>query len=188
MKNIFITIEGVDGTGKSTVTKLLAKMIGGISISTPPSSSKAERIIIEKSNNKHEKFKFYISQIIKQQQEIRNIIKNHHIVCDRYIHSTFAYNWPYSKPLPTSINNYRNDIIVPDYSFLLIADDVVRKNRIKNRENSTGKVNAADYQYSIIESAKLRFSNMSELILIDVNKKTPQEICEELKSLTLKLK
>jgi thymidylate kinase len=188
MKNLFITLEGVDGTGKSTVTKLLAEAIGGVSISTPPISSKLERLLIEKSDDQSQKFKFYIDQLVKQQQQIENLLKDQHVVCDRYTHSTFAYNWEDHQPLPPSINNYIKNIKIPDYSFLLIADGVIREDRVKKREIITGKINIADHNYLIIERARGRFNKMDELISIDTNEKTPQDVCEELKSLVLKLK
>ena len=175
-KPIFITIEGVDGTGKSTVAKLLASSIDAILISTPSQHLKEQRIAIENSDIQSQKFDFYTKAIIEQQAEIKFLLESSSIVCDRYIHSTFAYQWPNTTDLPNKINDFFKEIRPPDYSFLLIADETIRINRIKNREIETGIVNKSDYRMKNIKIANDRFLKMDELIKINTDINTPEEI------------
>jgi thymidylate kinase len=179
MNNIFVTIEGVDGTGKSTVTKMLAELLGGVSIQTPSSAFSKERKVIESiTDNKSEKFDFYINSLIYQQEEISELLKLSSVICDRYIHSTFAYQWADDETFPGSINGFFKNIRIPDYSFLLILNEDVRKKRITEREERTGIINNSDYRIETINIAEDRFSKMKELIKVNIDNKSPGEICQ----------
>lgn len=178
MDTLLITIEGVDGVGKSTITKMLSDRIEAIAIQTPSKNLIKQRELIEDSNNRKEKFNFYINSIIHQQEEIKNLLLLSSVVCDRYTHSTFAYQWPVDKDLPVSINNFSQKIRKPDYSFLLIADMKERNERIKTREQKTGIISKNDYLLDAISIAETRYLKMTELFQIDTSNKTTSEVCD----------
>lgn len=178
MNNLLITIEGVDGVGKSTITRILAECMGATAIQTPSEIFLQKRKLVEKSNNRKDKFDFYINAIIEQQEEIKQLLSASSVICDRYTHSTFAYQWSIDKDIPISINAYFENIRKPDYSFLLIVDKEKRSQRIKIREIETGIINEADHRLDIIDIAEKRYLNMSDLIQIDTTNKNADEICE----------
>lgn len=176
--NFFIALEGVDGTGKSTVTKMLANIIGAKHMRTPSKYFDREREMIEKNGNQNDKFNFYVKSINAQQEEIEKILKEKSIICDRYICSTIAYQWPLNEEVPNNLKLFFKEIIWPDYYFLLTANESTRLERIKLRENLNGCRNEADYRFDIIEIAINRFLNMSELIKIDTSELTPADVCD----------
>lgn len=175
--HIFVTIEGVDGTGKSTVAKMLAELIGAAHIITPSPSLHKQRELVEKTNDRAQKFDFYTRAIIQQQEEIKYLLTKSNVVCDRYIHSTFAYQWPTDKTMPSQINGFFKEIELPNYSFLLTVNEKSRAVRIKNREETTGIINTADHRHDIIDMARDRFMKMKELTQVDTSEKTPEEVC-----------
>lgn len=178
IKNLFITVEGIDGVGKSTISKRLADLVSGVRICTPSERFCGNRESIEKSNKREDKFRFYIDCIIKQQDEISDLLKNSSVVCDRYVHSTFAYQWPLDVDLPERVSSYFSEIRTPDYSFLLVSDDAVRQQRVLEREKLSGVINKADHALDIIDVAGLRFMRMFELTHVDTNERTPDEVCK----------
>ena len=181
--NMFITVEGVDGVGKSTISRKLADLVAGVRICTPSERFSDSRRFIERDKSREDKFNFYTECIIRQQDEISRLLENSSVVCDRYIHSTFAYQWSLDVELPERINDYFKEIRVPDFSFLLIADDVVCRQRVLDREKSNGIINKADHAFDVINTASQRFMKMSELIKIDTNRKELNKICEEMMNL-----
>lgn len=178
MNNLFITIEGVDGVGKSTITKMLAKYMDATAIQTPSEIFFQKRRLVEKSDNRKDKFDFYINAIIDQQEEIEQLLSTSSVICDRYTHSTFAYQWPLDKEMPISINAYFENIRKPDYSFLLILNKEERNQRIRVREKETGIINEADHRLDIIDTAEKRYLNMFDLTQIDTTNKNADEVCE----------
>ena len=180
LKNLLITLEGVDGVGKSSTSKLLANLINAHHTSTPPKNLISERLIIEQNDVFFEKFIFYRDSIIIFQKELNGILADRDVVCDRYIHSTFAYQYKKIGNVNLEINKLFNSIRRPDYSFLLTASDIVRNERIKKREIETGIINNSDHKKNIIEEARLKYLEMEDLIIIDTTKKTIPEVCKEI--------
>ena len=178
--HLFITIEGVDGTGKSTVAKMLATFINAAHIVTPSPSLNKQRELIESTNDRTKKFDFYKNSIIQQRKEIELLLQHSDVICDRYIHSTFAYQWPIETHIPKRINNFIDGIKIPDFSFLLTVNEQARISRINSRELTTGIINKADHQLDIINTARKRFLEMDELTQIDTSQMTPEDVCRKI--------
>lgn len=178
--HFFITIEGVDGTGKSTVAKMLATFINAAHIVTPSPHLNKQRELIESTNDRTKKFNFYKNSIIQQREEIELLLQHSNVVCDRYIHSTFAYQWPIEAHIPKKINGFIDGIKVPDFSFLLTANEQARTSRIYNRELKTGIINKADHLLDTINNARRRFMEMDELTQIDTSQMTPEDVCKKI--------
>ena len=177
MRNIFITIEGVDGVGKTATVKSLAELMGATVIQTPSIKFLNERAILESECIKRDKFLFYSNAIIDQQSEIDNLLNSGSVVCDRYIHSTFAYQSDDFSDKSSQINTFFEKIRRPDYSFLLTAEKKERLNRIKSREMQAGFVNDMDYRFDVIDDAEVRYLSMSDLIHVDTSGKSIDEVC-----------
>lgn len=86
MKN-FIVIEGVDGSGKTTVGESLADRISGEYIFTPSRSYESIRDYINCSASPEARFLYYLSSVIDVSDKIsKSGDKNY--ICVRYIWST----------------------------------------------------------------------------------------------------
>ena len=174
----FITIEGLDGVGKSTIVQMLAKLIGGLSIQTPDPALRVERLEIEARNCIADKLFFYMNSMIKQRVQFKESLQKNHLVCDRYIHSTLAYQWPRDVALPEKLCEKFPDLLWPDFSFLLLSDEPTRRCRLGHREFTEGKVNQADHNEETLAVAKERFLAMPDLIKIDTTNLSPLLVCE----------
>lgn len=178
---MFISIEGVDGSGKSTITKLLANKLNGIAISTPPDIMKSIRSEFDSNKSRKAKYYFYISGLYLLDESLRQLMKESHVICDRHIHSTLAYQFPDDELFPTDIRNLFPDLQKPEKTIFLTTDQTVRKARILSREKSSGLgKNAADYNYEAQELALSRFETMSDLIRIDTTNSTEVDVCNRI--------
>lgn len=145
MKHTFIVLEGVDGTGKTSVAKSLAQKMNAEYVLTPmppldeilvPSAT-TEMIklthYINHLNDTHVRFCYYLWAVLHASHRIREILQTHDVICDRYIASTLAYH----AALDPKLRNFeisKLDILRPDYEFMLtVSDDGERQNRLKKR-------------------------------------------------------
>jgi dTMP kinase len=177
---MFVSVEGIDGSGKSTVVKLLAEKLGGVAISTPPEIMKQIRTEYDGNKSRKSRYYFYISVLYFLDETIRQHMVNGHVICDRHIHSTLAYQYPDSEPFPTDIDNLFQDLQKPEKTIFLTADQTTRRTRILSRENSGIAKSAADYNYEAQELALSRFELMPNLIRIDTTNHTAIEVCDKI--------
>lgn len=174
----FITIEGLDGVGKSTAVQMLAKRIGGLAMQTPDPAFSVERREIEARGQTSDKLSFYMSSMVRQRTKFEAGLQKNHVVCDRYIHSTLAYQWPQSVNLPNNPREMFPDLLWPDLSFLLISDESTRHCRLSHREFIEGRVNQADHNKLILTVAEQRFMAMSDLIRVDTTNLSQSLVCD----------
>lgn len=134
MKNLFITVDGVDGVGKTTVSKLLAKKLNGIYYKSPSNQFLQTRQKVENPINVFGRYCFYRLATQNDSENIKILLKSNHVVCDRYIASTFAYHFVMDNDI-TIIHNETN-LLKPDLALLLTANSDTRNSRIINRNES----------------------------------------------------
>lgn len=176
----FITIEGLDGVGKSTIVRLLAERIGGVATQTPDPSLRVKRQRVEASGQIADKWAFYMDSMVCQRPQFEAALRNHHVVCDRYIHSTLAYQWPQDAPLPRNPREMFPKILWPDLSFLLLSDEATRRQRLHGRETAEGIVNPADHRTDVLTLSEQRFKSMPDLIQINTAGLSPSAVCDQI--------
>jgi dTMP kinase len=171
----FITFEGIDGVGKTTIGKMIAGVIRANFISTPYFRTHAPK-------DCDDKFSYYLKDIIDLQGFIRDELKSNYIVCDRYIHSTVAYH---REELVGEVDVLYNkyNLIKPDLVILLTADFEERLLRIKNREMITGVINEMDHQSDFLRAVDLRFKQMSDIVIFDTKNKSISTICQQIREI-----
>ena len=86
---MFIAVEGIDGSGKSTIAKALAENLYFVYTKEPTfSSEEADALNLDSKNDIEREIEFAIDRIRHMNDFLR---KYEDIICDRYIWSGLAY-------------------------------------------------------------------------------------------------
>jgi thymidylate kinase len=141
MSSIFIVIEGLDGVGKSTISKHLAESINAVLYRTPPEDYCPIRKLINKCNDRDAQFYYYLSSVFYASSNIKQMLKEgHSVVCDRYYYTTLVTysdilsNTYFDLKIDEIIQQIQRRFLQPDFAFLLTIDSLEeRRKRIKQR-------------------------------------------------------
>ncbi|XP_057664416.1 UMP-CMP kinase 2, mitochondrial-like [Diorhabda carinulata] len=189
-KHPLIIFEGLDGSGKSTVSFKFAKKIDGVKWQTPPKSIQHLRIICDR--NKKLNAAYYSLGNYIAGLEVQKILKNRPVVMDRYWHSTAAFgiaqavndNPDFSMP-PQGDKMYcwPEDLFKPDIVIFLDVDENVRLQRISRRKEFTPQEDLLSSSEEFRNNVILAYRNMCdpEVIFIDGNHTIESECSEILK-------
>ena len=143
-KGLFIVLEGIDGSGKSTQVELLARRLRkkGLEVITlrEPTEGRWGQKIRELSKKRGsitpEK---ELDLFIKDRRE--NVLKNikpaleagQTVILDRYFYSTLAYQGARGIPLEKIKRRHQSFILIPDLVFIIDVPVTVGLKRIKDR-------------------------------------------------------
>jgi len=143
----FVTFEGIDGSGKSTVAKLVYKKLksNGYNVvkTFEPTNTwigkNVQRCIETKSDPFVTAFTFIADRIDHCKKIQRWLDSDKIVLCDRYAESTYAYQGAQMQDL---INNpikwlqglSKNNIITPDRTYLFVIDPKTSLSRIQHRD------------------------------------------------------
>ena len=188
-RKLFITFEGIEGSGKSFLSKKLfnyikKKRIPVILTREPGGTKGAEKIreLILKDYFKKtpkEKFDKYTDTLLylaARNEHIKNVIypslQKKIVICDRFTDSTSAYQVYGKKVKESFINNIHKYIlknIKPDLTFILkvkmsSALKRLNKRKIKNRYDKFSKKFYINAQKAFIKIAK---KNKKRYFIID---------------------
>ena len=152
MKGLFITLEGSDGCGKSTITKLLTNYLKGegynIVTTREPGGTKISEmirdIILDSKNTKMSSITEALLYAASRAQHVEEIIipalkEGKIIICERFIDSSLVYqgigrNLGINKI--KEINDFATQNIEPD---LTLFFDISPKQAINRRKNRREK-------------------------------------------------
>jgi dTMP kinase len=142
----FITFEGIDGSGKSTVSKLVAEKLQQTGydtvLTTEPTDSTIGKYVQECIRSHSDpyitSFTFIVDRILHCKQIQQWINQGKIVICDRYAESTYAYQ---AVQLQTSLKNplkwlqelSKGRIIIPDRTFLFVIPPQASLARIQHR-------------------------------------------------------
>jgi len=128
---MFIVLEGIDASGKTTVSKLLATKIGGIVYKTPPEKYRLLRHTIDVKPGTMEHYIFYRDSILEASIEIGNLLQGgNNIICDRYWLSTVVYHRAGNLDVDSSDFS---GVIVPDLTVFFYVSPVEQVKRSSQR-------------------------------------------------------
>lgn len=132
--NRFIVIEGLDGTGKTTATKLLAEKIGGLALSSPPEPFLSIRQQVD-TLSLEARFLYYLAGNVAISQQIEDFLQKTHVILDRYLFTTIACFSALG--MQTHMDYLPLKLLQPDVLFLLhIDDEVTRRKRLREKKKS----------------------------------------------------
>lgn len=152
-KSYFITFEGIDGSGKTTQSKMLYDFLSenfgkeNVVLTKEPSDDTQLKSLIRDIllNSELDIYTQLFLFLADRKNHYEKIIKpalkqNKIVICDRYIDSTVAYQLEQIKT-NFSVFNFFNEIIddlfiKPNITFLLDIDIQLAEQRIKERNNN----------------------------------------------------
>ena len=184
-KNLFITFEGIEGSGKSYQGKKLyrnlkKRKIPVIFTREPGGSSSAEKIrklILTGSKNKFTKTTDTLLYLAARNEHIQKTLKpaisrKKNIICDRFVDSTMAYQVygkSVNKSLVNTVHKHILESIKPDLTVLLKVNIKKAFQRIKKRKfkNRYDKFDRNFYQRVQNAFIKIAKKNKKRYFVID---------------------
>jgi len=153
MKNLFIVIDGLDGTGKSEIVKLLHNYLFSknkkyriLTTREPTNGAYGKKIreILVKEKDPDSNPEKLLELFTKDREEhLKNVItpflegSNEHeldiVLCDRYYYSTIAFQSTQGLNFKKMIDRNK-DFRKPDIAFILDVNPKIALERIKHRE------------------------------------------------------
>ena len=196
-KPIFITFEGIEGSGKSYQALKLYKNLKKLKISAiltrePGGTKSAEKIreVILKDyfhGDSKEKFSKYTDTLLylaARNEHIENKIKPAYkqkkiIICDRFIDSTLAYQVygkGVNKSFIDSVHKYILRGIKPNLTFILVAKIAKAMKRLNKRKNKNRYDKFSKKFYSDVQKAfvKIAQNNKRRYFVLDNTKDSPE--------------
>ena len=182
-KSLFITFEGIEGSGKTYQSQklyknLIKKNIPVILTREPGGTIGAEKIrkvILEDyfHPNYKEKFNIYTDTLLylaARNEHLKNkiepaISKKKTIICDRFIDSTFAYQVygkGVNKSLVNSVHKYILRGIKPDLTFILRVNISKALQRLEKRKKKNRYDKFSRNFYIKVQNAFIKIANKNK--------------------------
>lgn len=195
---IFITLEGTEGSGKSTLIPLVAKRIkkqAGIRVTitrepggSPVAEAIREVILRQKMDPKTELFLYEAARAEHLARTVRPALaRGHWVLCDRYTDSSLAYqgmarglDWNEIRDL----NDLATSGLKPDLTILLDQDPAktLRHATVKNRFEREG---LAFHRRVRAGYLKARRQEPSRWLLIPARSQAPEDMADDVAKLLL---
>ena len=199
----FITFEGGDGTGKTTLIERLAKDLEsqGYSIlkSREPGGSRISEqirnVILNIENTEMDYMTEALLYAASRRQHLQEVIKpainnGKIVILDRYVDSSLAYQG-YARGIGIdkvyAINNYAIDGFFPDLTIYIDVAPEIGISRIKNNHRDMDRLDLEKIEFhKKVREGYLKVSQMfPERIKVVDGNKTIDEIYSEVKKIVL---
>ena len=200
-KSIFITFEGIEGSGKSYQAKKLYQNIKKKNISTiltrEPGGTKSAEIIREVilkdyfDPNTKEKFDKYTDTLLylaARNEHIKNKLlpslkKRKIVICDRFIDSTYAYQVHgkgVSKKLIQSVHKHILRNIKPDLTIILKIKISKALKRLKQRKKKNRYDKFSKNFYLRAQNAFIKIAKLNKKKYLILDNSNDSEIVEKI--------
>ena len=139
---MFIVIEGLDGSGKSTVSKHLAEKLNAKLLTTPGAGFKEVRKQLDTvfEHNTKARQLFYMATVLNVASEAQRLIDSgQNVVVDRYWLSTQVYHHWMSNGQCYTLDEVESELLAPDLTVYLDLPVDERIARINNRNYCTSE-------------------------------------------------
>jgi len=194
-RGIFISIEGPDGSGKSTqinnIKEFFKKRGMEVIFTREPGGTligeRIREILLDKTHTEMDPMTEAMLYAAARAQHVAQVIKpalndGKVVVCDRFVDSSIAYQG-YGRQLGDSvgvINSYAVAGCMPDITFLMKLDPRVGKNRIGNRDQDRLELEKEAFHVAVFEGyLNIEKDNPDRVVGIDASR-TIEEIREDI--------
>ena len=182
-KSLFVTFEGIEGSGKSFQSRKLYKNLKKKNISViltrepggTKSAEKIRRVILDDYFHHDSKEKFNkntdtLLYLAARNEHIENkikpaISKKKIVICDRFVDSTLAYQVygkGVNKKLVNSVHKYILGNIKPDLTFILKVKISKALQRLKNRKRKNRYDKFSKNFYIKVQNAFLKIARKNQ--------------------------
>ena len=191
-KSLFITFEGIEGSGKSYQSKKLFEKVKKLNIPViltrePGGSNSAEiirKIILTGSKNKFldltDTFLYFAARNEHFHKTLKpSLQKKKIIICDRFIDSTVAYQ-VFGKNIDNKFVNLAHEEILkklkPDLTFVLILDINKAFKRMKSRKKNNRYDKFSKRFYSKVQEGYIKIAkkNKNRCIILNSTEDSPK--------------
>lgn len=169
---MFITIEGPEGSGKSSVTKEVVKRLEaeGFNVVTTrepggtPIAEQIREVILNKENTKMDKVtEALLYAAARRQHLVEKILpqlnKGGTVLCDRFVDSSLSYQG-YAREIGVeevkAINEFAIDNLYPDLTLYFDVPAEVGLNRIKDNQRNANRLDneKIEFHHKVTEGYK----------------------------------
>ena len=203
MRGFFITFEGNDGSGKSSVITAIKEELEKLNIDVlltrePGGSKIAEKIrqiILDKDNlemdPKTEALLYAASRREHLVQTVKPALAEGKVVLsDRYLDSSLVYQGIARKigvEEVYNMNDFAVEGLLPDLTIMLAVRPEVGMNRIKKNRNDLDRLELEKMEFHnmVYEGYKSIANKFTERIIMINGEKTKEEVIEEAKQIVL---
>jgi len=165
-KHVFVSLDGVDGVGKTTVAKLLAAGESFQYHKSPAGPFAQLRKEVDAHATPLERYCFYRLATQFDSVQISQLLETNSVVCDRYIASTAAYH-------------IETRLLKPHFAFLLGARSEIRDKRILERAKVLSDIKLEGDSTLLDRVAEIFMS--FGLIYIDTSDMTAEKVATAIK-------
>jgi dTMP kinase len=188
MSNKFIVFEGVDGSGKSEISKIVSDMLDTYYLESPTVEFKSIRKYIDDYSSPMGRFLFYMATNLDLSRIVEDKVKIQDVICARYYYSTLI---GYSARSSKSVDDLMKCLSLSDQDFyqanltiLLYVNRDEQKNRINKRNKGVNSgsdercLYDENYSKDLAEKYLVVAKKMNWLI-IDTSNMTIEEVINE---------
>ena len=169
-KGIFICIEGLDGSGKTTQAKILAKKINNAIYTTEPSKGLIGNYIRKSYLYSKKRLSPFVEALLFAADRIEHLEseiipalnEGTTVICDRYVFSSLAYQGASGISLDW-IETINKAILYPDLAIFIDVEPEKSMRRLNSKkslmENLQTQIKVRDIYLKFVEDKKLTLVN-----------------------------
>ena len=166
MRGKFIVLEGIDGSGKTTLAHTISDAVGGAELTFEPTSGPIGSALRSGAYGDippaAEALLFAADRAVHTRQIEEILDSGRWVICDRYLGSTVAYqsaSFGESADWDWLLGMQKKSVITPDLTILLDIDPEVSMARVSRRGEELSRFEKLDFLRKV-RSAYLRLADI----------------------------